>query len=228
MKSCIYCRKPKPEAEFTLEHVIPQFLGGAYGPDRFKTRDVCKSCNSNLGLFVDASFEKDWFVTHKLWDIAFSNFDPEKDVGLPLICMGHSDLKPPQIQPDETCESWLGPLGEQVYWVRRDDARLYWYSGGNPRTAKDIKSRAYFMFGERSGKNAMLPWRAFRDAFQGRRVKKVMCTTIDADPKLIGFEEPDELDRARIEFFFVAAQRVRRETIVCRCTRITTFDSWPS
>ncbi len=204
MKRCIYCRKPKPETEFTLEHVIPQFLGGAYGPDRFKTRDVCKSCNSNLGLFVDASFEKNWFVTHKLREIAFSNFDPDKDAGLPLICMGHSDLKPPDMQPSETCESWLGPLGEQIYWVRPDDERLYWYSGGNPRTTKDVGSRAYFMFGERSHKNPLLPWRAFRDAFQGRRVKKIMCTAIDADPKLIGFGEPDELDRLRIEYFLTS------------------------
>ena len=43
---------------FSLEHVIPQFLGGAYAPDQMKTKDVCRKCNSDLGLFVDAAFEK--------------------------------------------------------------------------------------------------------------------------------------------------------------------------
>ncbi|SAL48948.1 HNH endonuclease [Caballeronia concitans] len=202
MKRCIYCCNVKAEEEFTLEHVIPQCLGGAYAPDQFKVRSVCKRCNSNLGLFVDAGFEKNWFVSNKLREIAYSTFDPESDAGLPLICMGQSDLAPPQMRTGETCESWLGPLGEQVYWVRQHDERLYWYTGGNPRTAKDVESRAYFMFGERSGKNPLLPWRAFRDAFEGRRVKKVMCTTVlGADPKTIGFEEPDELDRTRAAFF---------------------------
>ncbi|WP_081076107.1 HNH endonuclease [Burkholderia cepacia] len=29
MTLCIYCRKPKSKEDLTLEHVIPQFLGGA-------------------------------------------------------------------------------------------------------------------------------------------------------------------------------------------------------
>jgi len=62
MKECIYCRCQKDETEFSLEHIIPQFLGGVSAPDKFKTRDVCKTCNSNLGLFVDASFEKNFLV----------------------------------------------------------------------------------------------------------------------------------------------------------------------
>ena len=59
---CIYCGEEKDDSEFTFEHVIPQSLGGAYAPDQFKTHDVCVKCNGNLGLFVDAAFEKDWFV----------------------------------------------------------------------------------------------------------------------------------------------------------------------
>ncbi|EXJ00036.1 HNH endonuclease [Burkholderia pseudomallei] len=200
MTLCIYCRELKPDEEFTLEHVIPQFLGGAYVPDVFKTRRVCKSCNSNLGLFVDASFEKHWFVTEKLREISFSTFDPNQDVGLPLVCMGHSDLRPPMMEEGETCEAWLGPLGEQIYWVRKDDSKLYWYAGGSPRTVKTERSRAYYLFSERSPKDPDLSLRAFRDSFAGRRVKKVMCTTVDFDPKVIGFSDPDELDEARIAY----------------------------
>lgn len=205
---CIYCQALKPQGEFTLEHTIPQFLGGAYGPDQFKTREVCKKCNSDLGLFVDAGFEKDWLVSNKLRDLAFSSFDPALDKGLPLICMGQSDLVPPRMQDGEICESWLGPLGEQIYWVRPHDERLYWYAGGNPRTTKTSSSRAYFMFSERSHKDALLPWRAFRDSFEGRRVKKLMCTeVIGSDPKVIGFEDADDLDKERINFFLESCAR---------------------
>jgi len=202
MKVCIYCGQLKPDDEFTLEHIIPQCLGGAYAPDIFKTRNVCGQCNHNLGLFVDASFEKNWFVSQFLCGAAYALFNPIMPVGLPLIPMGVSDLIPPGIEEDEVCESWLGPLGEQVYWIRPKDARLYWYVGGNPRTVKTVETRAYFQFSERSSKNANLSWFTFRDAFEGKRVKKIMCTTVEgANPVDIGFMLPDCLDEARIEFF---------------------------
>lgn len=202
MNWCIYCREEKDDADFTLEHVFPQFMGGAYAPGCFKVRNVCKRCNSNLGLFVDAGFEKNWFVSNKLREAAYAFFDPNNQVGLPLICMGKSDLIPPNQQDGEICESWLGPLGEQIYWIRPHDDRLYWYAGGNPRTTKTIDSRAYFLFSERSLKNPLISWLAFRDAFEGRRVKKIMCAKVEgANPEDIGFEVPDELDERRIEFF---------------------------
>jgi hypothetical protein len=83
-QNCIYCWQDKDDSEFTLEHVIPQFLGGAYGPDSLKTRHVCKQCNSNLGLFADAGFEKNWLVSNQLRDAAVSFFDPDDPIGLPL------------------------------------------------------------------------------------------------------------------------------------------------
>lgn len=201
MRPCIYCRKPFPDNQFTLEHVIPQFLGGAQAPDELKTRDVCGKCNNDLGLFVDAAFEKDFLVYNHLKESAYAFFDPEKPIALPLQCMGISDLKPPNMQEDEICESWLGPLGEQIYWIRPKDERMYWYSGGNPRTVKKVQSRAYFMFSERSQKNVLISWLAFKDAFIDRRVKKIMCTKVEgADPKTIGFSDPDETDNLRIQY----------------------------
>ncbi len=201
MPECIYCRETKSDNEFTLEHVIPQFLGGAQAPDELKTRDVCGTCNSNLGLFVDAAFEKDFLVYTELIESAYAFFNPEKPAALPLRYMGASDVAPPDMKDDEICECWLGPLGEQIYWIRPKDDRMYWYSGGNPRTVKKIKTRAYFLFAERSQKNPLLTWLAFKDAFSGRRVKKIMCGTVEgADPKAIGFSEPDKLDKLRSQY----------------------------
>lgn len=202
MKICLYCCKSKEEDEFTLEHTIPQFLGGAYAPDYFKTHDVCKKCNSSLGLFVDAGFEKNWFVSNHLRNAARAFFDPLKPGGLPLICMGDSDLLPPEISSDETCESWLGPLGEQIYWIRPKDKRLYWYTGGNPITTKEEESRAYFLFSVKSEKNPLLTWLTFKECFADRRVKKIMCTAVGgSDPAEIGFKSPDNIDLLRIDFF---------------------------
>lgn len=202
MKHCIYCRTDKEDADFTLEHVIPQFLGGAYVPDFLKTRDVCSRCNNNLGLFVDAGVEKDWIVSSRLRENAVAFFDPENPVGLPLVCMGISDFVPPDMPDGHVCELWLGRFGEQVYWIRPHDEKLYWFAGGNPRTVKNIESRAYFLFSANSHKNPLISWLAFRDAFEGRRIRKIMCTRVEgADPTEIGFSVPDELDTQRIEYF---------------------------
>ncbi|MEZ8060999.1 MULTISPECIES: HNH endonuclease [Vibrio] len=202
MKTCIYCRQKKEDEKFGLEHVIPQFLGGSQAPDRLKTRDVCITCNNNLGLFVDAAFEKDFMVFNQLNEVSYSLFDPKLNNGLPLRCMGVCDLLPPNIKSDEVCELWLGPLGEQVFWVRPHDEQKYWYSGGNPRAVKKIRSRAYFLFSTRSNKAPEISWNAFKDAFVGKKVEKILCTTVEgADPKSIGFSEPSELDLERINYF---------------------------
>ena len=204
MRHCIYCRTDKDDSEFTLEHVIPQFLGGAYAPDFLKTRDVCRRCNSNLGLFVDASFEKNWMVSNWLRYAASVFYDPEHPVGLPLICMGNCDLNPPGLPEGYVCESWIGPLGEQIYWLRPHDERLFGFVGGNPRTAKSVETRAYFLFSERSHKDIIRSWLSFEQAFEGRKVKKIMCTEVQgANPADIGFVEPDELDSIRMKYFHV-------------------------
>lgn len=209
MKDCIYCGKSKENDEFTLEHIIPQSIGGAYAPDELKTRDVCKDCNSNLGLFVDASFEKNHLVSNMLHLTARTFFDPANPTSLPLCCYGYSELVPPGMTDTEACEVWLGPFGESVYWVRPRDERMHAYAGGNPRTAKRDGSRAYFCFCEASTKNLDLVLLSFQDAFESRKakkkkrkVKKISCTAVEGfDLANVGFSTPDDLDRERISYF---------------------------
>lgn len=209
MKDCIYCGESKEDNTFTLEHVIPQSLGGAYAPDELKTKDVCKDCNSNLGLFVDASFEKNHLVSNTLHLIARTFFDPANPTSLPLCCQGDSELVPPEMTDAEICELWLGPFGERVYWIRPKDERLYGYAGGNPMTVKRDESRAYFCFSKASTKDIDLVLLSFRDAFESRKgkkkkrkVKKISCTTIEGfDLANIGFSTPDNLDRERLSYF---------------------------
>lgn len=202
MPTCIYCNKEKHENEFSLEHIIPQFLGGKYAPDIFKTRQVCKKCNNDLGLFVDAAFAKNWLVSNWLQGFDLAYFDPKHPTPASLMCMGEIDLKPPRMKPNELCESWLGPFGEQIYLIRQRDERMHWYVGGNPRTAKQEQSRAYFLFSKNSTKNIQLAWLSFQEAFSDKKVKKIMCTSVSgANVQDIGFSLPDEIDEERISFF---------------------------
>jgi len=215
----MYCGTEIADSSSSLEHIIPQFLGGAYAPDRFKTHRACRRCNNNLGLFVDAAFEKDWTVGNNLAHLARESLalqGGQATTGVPLICMGLSELSPPRMEEGEVCESWLGPHGEQVYLIRQSDDRLHWYSGGNPITAKQKTSRAYFQFSENSHKDARLTWFSFRDAFEEKKVRKIMVTQVDgADPASIGFVNPDELDCDRVAYFSdeCAKRKVRNNKI---------------
>lgn len=219
MTRCLYCNKEKSSGECSLEHLIPQFLGGAYAPEIFKTRAVCRRCNNILGLFVDAAFEKDWTVSNHLAALAREALVLRKgptSEGVPLICMGLSELAPPEMRDGEVCETWLGPHGEQVYLIRESDERLYWYTGGNPISAKQREARAYFQFSEKSHMDVGLTWWSFRDAFEGKRVRKIMVTQVaGADPASIGFVEPDDLDRVCAAYFAneCSASNVRKNTI---------------
>ena len=214
MRECIYCGDSKEDKEFTLEHVIPQSLGGACAPDELKTRDVCKDCNSNLGLFVDASFEKNHFVSIALHLIARNFFDPANPTSLPLYCLGDSKLVPPGMTDTEICELWGGPFGERIYWIRPIDKRMETYAGGNPRTTKQKESRAYFRSTKDSEKNIELVLLSFKDAFgkqkagkKKRKVKKLFCTTVEGcELEDLGFSTPNELDRARISYFLQQAK----------------------
>lgn len=222
MAKCIYCDKEKSDSEMSLEHAIPRFLGGAYAPDNFKIRNVCERCNNNLGLFVDAAFEKDWTVGSNLAQLARESVSLQGNIvtsGIPLVCMGISDLSPPGMQESEVCECWLGPHGEQVYLIRPSDDRLYWYSGGNPITAKQTASSAYFQFSQNSKIDPRLTWLSFRDAFEDKKVSKIMVTQVEgADPASIGFLEPnrlEQIDRERISYFCeeCATSKVRQNKI---------------
>lgn len=201
-KKCIYCGNVTLTSDFTLEHAIPRFLGGAHAPDRFKVSLVCSRCNKNLGLFVDGAFARTWWVSNWLASAARASYDPKNPFGIPLVCMGSLEIKPPGILDDELCELWLGPHGELVYWVRPKDERLYWYVGGNPITAKQRETRAYFFFGENSHRDPTMSWLAFRDAFSDSRVRKLMCTDVaGADPASIGFVQFNSLDEERRAYF---------------------------
>jgi len=202
MPVCLYCELDKPDIDMTLEHVIPQFMGGAYAPDRYKVRRACKDCNSNLGLFVDAGFAKSILAIDSLLIAEAPVYDPESPTGLPLNCLGLIEFAVPDMKPDECCEYYLGPLGESIFWVRHHDENLYWLQGGNPRTTKKRPSRAYYFPSPATPTHPDVAWKSFRDSFPRRKVRKILGDAMpDGDPAEMGFTQSDELDRARIAVF---------------------------
>lgn len=194
--TCLYCGYPKPQEESTLEHAIPRALGGAHGPDRYKLRNICKKCNNDLGSFVDASFAKSWFVTNALAMAAHKLYDGMNEVPLPLTCLGPIDVADLQIPSDYVAESWVGPSGEFMVWVRPKDEQLYWYVGGNPRH-RAVPSTAYWF----PTSDNLVRWKIGADsliaAFKERKnARKVIGVPYDQLPP--GFDAPNTLDIANI------------------------------
>lgn len=199
MPICIYCRRVKEATEFSLEHVIPQALGGDFAPAAFSTNDACRWCNNILGQFVDASFSKSWFIDNWLTMTLMECYDADNPTDLRLLCMGVSEMRLPEMEDDEVVECYRGPFAENIYWVRPADDDLYWMNGGNPVRSKQRETRAYYTLHARSKTDFLIPLRTFRDSFRNRNVRKVFATDIKTNLIELGvFSEPDELDIRRI------------------------------
>jgi hypothetical protein len=139
---CIYCDREKPSAEFSLEHIFPDSLGGSLCGDIFKTRRVCQRCNNLSGLFIDGPFIKSWFRNNHdaVASREYLTLDAN-DSTLPLVYMGELRVIS---TGEEVCESWLGPCGEHIYhFHRRDDERFATYLGGDPIARRKDAGRAY-------------------------------------------------------------------------------------
>lgn len=124
---------------------MPQFLGGAQAPLQFKLHSVCRICNNRLGLHVDGSYAKSWFVTNASAEAARKYYvGPGQNQPFPLTCIDPVNIPGLVLPEDAVVGYWLGLSGETIVWVRTNDDALYWYTGGNPIHRKHASS-VYFM-----------------------------------------------------------------------------------
>lgn len=199
---CLYCALNKPALESTLEHAVPQFMGGAQAPIQYKLRNVCATCNNRLGLHVDGSYAKSWFVTNALAAAARKYYSgPGKNQPLPLVCFGPAVIPGLQVPPDYVAEYWLGPSGETIIWVRTKDDALYWYTGGNP-TRRKRPSTVYFM--PVSGEHTRLEMgvEALIAAYKKTKARRIFGATLVGPPAgtaYPGFDLPDPVDDANLQ-----------------------------
>lgn len=112
MKTCLYCKNEKEDAEFSQEHVLPRGVGGNLINNPFSIKDVCAKCNNLCGLFVDGPFIKSWFINNYRSQIAQKYCHLTSETVLPLSFMG--EFKEFNYE-DKICELWLGPAGDTIY-----------------------------------------------------------------------------------------------------------------
>lgn len=127
---CVYCHGRSRDLEFSLEHIWPRSLGGDALPTHFRSDEVCRTCNSRLGQWVDGAFLKNWFIQAEATGTGYEYLDPDKPCILPIMYMGFDDEFP--VQEGEVCERYAGPAGAHIYHIHsRDDERWEAYTGGD-------------------------------------------------------------------------------------------------
>lgn len=220
--ACLYCGYTHPAEKSTLEHAVPQSLGGAHAPDRFKLRNVCKKCNNDLGAFVDASFAKSWFVINGLATAAHKLYDGTNEIPLPLTCIGPIDIPGLAVPKGYLSESWIGPSGEFMVWLRPKDETLYWYAGGNPRHRAEPSTVYWFPTSDdparlKIGSDSLFA--AFKKRKNARKVMGVPCHGFPGNGYPPGFDVPSATDVANI-----AAIRARSEGFHGRARVNAEFD----
>lgn len=112
---CIYCSKRTTAADFSLEHLIPQFMGGNAACPDVATRDVCRRCNSLCGRFVDAPVARGFFqnsIDNGAWQHCI-RFDAAAGNVFPLIYLG--TCVEIAFNDNEESEVWLAPDGGGRY-----------------------------------------------------------------------------------------------------------------
>jgi hypothetical protein len=203
LEDCLYCDKKMAAEDLSLEHAVPQFLGGAHAPQKYKLRNVCKGCNNKLGLFVDGSFARSWFVTNALAEAARQLYIKTNDSQpIPLVCMGPVEIQGISLPDKYTCEYWIGPFGDSIFWIRLEDERLYWYSGGNPISNKNMESTAYLFVASKNLEQWEITQRSFLAAFKGKKIRVILGTKVSGGaPDQLGFDHPTDTDVQNLAAF---------------------------
>jgi hypothetical protein len=158
-----------------------QFLNSWEGHTRRLSlciENACRDCNNKLGLFVDASYAKSWFVTNGMTVAAGKLYRGLGDSPLPLVCIGKTTISGLVVPPDHVAEHWIGPSGETIVWVRYEDERTFWYSGGNPTDRKRKPSAAYLFLTSQDSTRWQMGIASFLDAFKSKKIRKILGTPV--------------------------------------------------
>jgi hypothetical protein len=197
MKVCIYCGGKKPDNEFSDEHIWPDALGGDFLPrDVWRTNDVCQSCNSMSGLFVDGSFIRSWMGKAELSSGALEYLAGKgKPAAIPLDYLGPIQNVPTPL--GHVADYWAGPCGANIVHIRPDDGSEQWttYAGGNPIVKKAKAGRAYI--GLTSGDLFWVGTSLLSFKRHFARAERFVVTK--GLPPEWGFKEPNPNDPVQVE-----------------------------
>lgn len=142
MKECFFCNKSFDK--LSLEHSIPQFLGGKGSDDKFKRLNLCGECNSKLGLTIDAKFARSFHNAihlNKIFDdflLPFSSIDLTTRQDLRAL-----------INDKQSIEMCLGN-GITGFWLKENNSEFEALSGGNPIKSKQLPSKIFIFINEKN------------------------------------------------------------------------------
>lgn len=211
LKYCIYCDRNKPEAEFSLEHIWPDTLGGDLLPDLFKTEDVCANCNNLCGLYVDGAFVKSILTKFETSISASVYTDPKKPSYMPFAYIGFDQDFP--CKENEVCERWIGAAGEHLYHVHeKDDDQWGPYAGGDIiKRKKKNPGRAYMSLTSKEDYWILVATISFKKQF---KTAKRCITNCELLPDIEHYEKlkhlfptPDMDDKVQAEELNYIMQR---------------------
>ena len=136
MKSCFLCGQS--DVQMSLEHSIPQFLGGKKSDDKFKKLNLCKSCNSQLGTHVDARFARSFINSMELADFKndtffgrFTSIEFEKDDEIFNLISKNSYV---EIMSNEK---------SVAFWIKENSEEFLGLVGGHAPLSKSKESQLF-------------------------------------------------------------------------------------
>jgi hypothetical protein len=122
----------------SLEHSIPQFLGGKKSDDKFKKLNLCKSCNSQLGTHVDARFARSFINSMELADFKndtffgrFTSIEFEKDDEIFNLISKNSYV---EIMSNEKAVA---------FWIKENSEEFLGLVGGHAPLSKSKESQLF-------------------------------------------------------------------------------------
>lgn len=136
MNVCFLCEKN--DVEMSLEHSIPQFLGGKKSDDKFKKLNLCKSCNSQLGTHVDGRFARSPLVSMQLNEFNddiflghFTSINFEKDDNIHNLIPENYYV---EMMSNDKCNA---------FWIKANTDNFLGLTGGHPPLSKSQNSQIF-------------------------------------------------------------------------------------
>lgn len=136
---CFLCEQTNVEG--SLEHSIPQFLGGKKSDDKFKRLNLCKQCNSRLGTHVDARFARSFIPAMELGhlnnELFFGRFT--------AIVFDENDPIHELIDENQYIDMWVNDVCN-VFWLKQNTDNCLGLVGGHAPLSKSQSSKLFLFF----------------------------------------------------------------------------------
>lgn len=136
MNVCFLCEKN--DVEMSLEHSIPQFLGGKKSDDKFKKLNLCKSCNSQLGTHVDGRFARSFFVS-----IHLNEFNDDIFLGRFTSIKFEKDDDIHNLIPENYYVEMMSNDKCNAFWIKANTDNFLGLIGGHPPLSKSQNSQIF-------------------------------------------------------------------------------------